>query len=92
MSGTDADATYVRLPPTNGLAVASLVFGILGFITLITSIPAVIMGHIARRQIRAADGAQRGDGLALAGLITGYLIVVPVLTIAVVLVAGVGFF
>lgn len=52
--------------PTNGLAIAALVLGICGF----ALIP-VIMGHVALRQIRErGDG---GAGLAIAGLILGYL-------------------
>jgi hypothetical protein len=43
---------------TNGLAIGSLVCALLGI-----SLPAVIMGHIARHQIR--DKNQAGDGLRL---------------------------
>ena len=32
----------------------------------------LICGHIARRQIRNAEGRERGEGMALAGLILGY--------------------
>ncbi|WP_373740825.1 DUF4190 domain-containing protein [Neisseria sp.] len=58
---------------SNGLSVVSLVFGILGFVILpfIGSIVAVITGHIARRKIRRTG--QDGSGLALAGLILGYI-------------------
>lgn len=52
--------------PTNGLAIGSLVLAILGF-----SIPAVILGHLARSRIR--ETGERGDGLAVAGLVLGYL-------------------
>jgi Domain of unknown function (DUF1707)/Domain of unknown function (DUF4190) len=56
---------------TSPLAVAALVCGIGEFFTLgLTAIPAVILGHLARRQLRQTD--QRGDGLALTGLILGY--------------------
>jgi len=54
------------LQPTNGLAIGSLVCALLGI-----SLPAVIMGHIARHQIR--DKNQAGDGLAIAGLVVGWL-------------------
>lgn len=57
---------YLAPRPTNGLAIATLVLGICGF----ALIP-VIMGHIALKQIRErGDG---GAGLAIAGLILGYL-------------------
>ncbi len=40
---------------------------------LIGAVIAVITGHMARREIRDSLGALTGDGLALAGLILGYL-------------------
>jgi hypothetical protein len=40
---------------------------------LIPSILAVIFGHIAKGEIRASGGQQGGDGMALAGLILGYI-------------------
>jgi hypothetical protein len=60
-------------PTNNGLAIASLVTGILGVICCgyFTGIPALILGIIARNQIRASGGAQKGDGMALAGIILG---------------------
>lgn len=59
----------------NSLAVVSLILGLLGLfglLPLIGSLLAIILGHMARRQI-AADPTQDGDGLALTGLITGYI-------------------
>ena len=58
-----------------GLAIWSLVLGILsltGF-CLFTGIPAVICGHVAQGRIKRSGGALSGEGLALAGLITGYV-------------------
>ncbi|HTR93321.1 MAG TPA: DUF4190 domain-containing protein [Trebonia sp.] len=57
--------------PTNGLAVAALVCGIAQFAVGVTFIPAIICGHMARRQIRLTG--EGGDGMALAGLILGYI-------------------
>jgi membrane-associated protease RseP (regulator of RpoE activity) len=37
------------------------------------SLLAVIFGHIARAQIKGSAGAQGGAGLALAGLILGWV-------------------
>ena len=67
-----------KTAPTNGLAVASLCCGIASFLGfwILTAIPAVICGHMARGQIRASRGNQQGDGLALGGLIMGYAIIV----------------
>ena len=39
----------------------------------IGSFLAVIFGHVALRQIKAGNGAQRGRGLAITGLVLGYL-------------------
>jgi len=55
---------------TSGLAVASLVFSLVG---PIGSIPAIVCGHIALRKIRK-EVAVKGRGLALAGLIIGYAV------------------
>jgi hypothetical protein len=75
--GTYPPATYPRAgyyldnrPPTNGMAIGSLVCSLCGFIPPAT-ILAVIFGHVARRQIRSTG--QRGDGLAMAGLVIGYI-------------------
>lgn len=61
------------VPQTSGLAITSMVLGISSFFCLITGIPAVICGHIARGNIKRSLGQQTGDGFALAGLITGYI-------------------
>ena len=60
---------------TSGLAIWSLVLGILGLTCfwLLTAIPAVICGHVAYSRIKRSSGALAGEGLALGGLITGYL-------------------
>ena len=62
-------------PRTNGLAIASLVCSV-GSLLLcgLTAIVGVVLGHIARRQIRRSAGAEVGEGLALAGIIVGYAI------------------
>lgn len=62
-------------PRTSGLAVASLVFGILGWTLLpfVGSIVAVVLGHIARNEVRQSPAAVEGDGLAVAGLVLGYI-------------------
>jgi len=64
-------APAVPVTPTNGLAVGSVVCSLIGFIMPLMLVPGLVMGHIARDQIRARD--QRGDGFAVAGLVFGYL-------------------
>jgi hypothetical protein len=60
---------------TNVMAIVSLVSGIASWVVLpfIGAIVAIIAGHVARGQINSSHGAETGDGLALAGLILGYL-------------------
>ena len=61
------------LPPeTSGMAVGSLICGIL-FAFLPAAITAVVLGHISRSEIRRSAGRLKGDGMALAGLILGYV-------------------
>lgn len=58
---------------TSGLAVASLTLAILSIVLgPFGCIPAIICGHIARAKIRR-DPTLRGGGLAVAGLIIGYV-------------------
>ena len=56
-------------PKTSGLAIASLVFSLIG----IGFIPGIICGHMARSRIRK-DPSLGGLGLANTGLIVGYLL------------------
>jgi type II secretory pathway pseudopilin PulG len=42
-------------------------------LTFIAGIPAVILGHISRSKIRKSMGRLRGDGMALTGLVLGYI-------------------
>jgi hypothetical protein len=59
-------------PKNNGLAIAAMVAGIVGIaFCQLAAIPAVIMGFIARKQIRESEGTQTGDAFALTGIITG---------------------
>lgn len=60
-------------PPLNGMAVASLILGIGGMLGLSVfgAVPAVILGHFARSHIRRTG--ERGAGMAMAGLILGYI-------------------
>ncbi|MGY0559673.1 DUF4190 domain-containing protein [Luteimonas sp. A277] len=59
------------------LAVISLVSGILGVfpIPVLASVIAVVTGHLARAEIRRAPERFDGDGMAVAGLVLGYLMI-----------------
>jgi Domain of unknown function (DUF4190)/Domain of unknown function (DUF1707) len=74
----------VVYPTTNGLAVASLVAGFL-WLGWFGSILAVIFGHVALGQINRSGGRETGTGLAVGGLVLGYL---GVATLLIVLIAA----
>jgi len=60
----------------------SMFLGILSIVlSIFVGIPAVILGHLSRASIRSSQGRLKGDGMATAGLITGYISVflLPVL-------------
>lgn len=66
--------------PSQGLAIASLVCGILGligccmwFISLPAALAAIVTGHLANSKIKADPQRFTGKGMARTGLITGYL-------------------
>ena len=61
MSGYEPAA----LRPWNALAIIALV------LAFVAPPGGIVCGHIARRQIRTSGG--QGDGLALAGLVLGYV-------------------
>lgn len=58
-------------PSNNGFAIAALICGILG-----ASVLGVAFGFVARSQIRQSMGRQKGDGMALAGIILGFIWIV----------------
>ena len=70
----------VVYPTTNGLAVASLVAGFL-WLGWFGSILAVIFGHIAIGQIKRSGGRESGTGLAIGGLVLGYMGVATLLLV-----------
>jgi hypothetical protein len=67
--------TMTEQVKTAGVAIASLVCGIAGLMCFgpLGAIPAVICGHKAMSRIKASGGTLQGEGLALAGLIMGYV-------------------
>jgi hypothetical protein len=66
------DAPVMPMPRrTNSLAVASLVCGVAQpFTFMLSTIPAIVLGHVARGQIRRSG--EDGGGLAMWGLILGW--------------------
>ena len=68
-----------NVTPNSGLAVASMVCGIVGitiglcYVPALPGIPAVICGHMAIKRISESPFLMAGRGMAISGLIMGYL-------------------
>jgi hypothetical protein len=85
---------YGAPPRTNGKATAALWSGI-GSIVLtlccglgVLGVVPIVLGVKARAEIRATGGQQEGDGMALAGIITGAVaIVLSILFIAAIVIS-----
>jgi prepilin-type processing-associated H-X9-DG protein len=55
---------------TSGLAIASLVLAILGFVTFfLTALPAIILGIVGLFKIERSAGQLKGKGLAITGIV-----------------------
>jgi hypothetical protein len=90
-------APYQPLPVlagrTNSLATASLVCGMCQiFFWPLAGIPAIVCGHLARRQIRRTG--ERGDGMATTGMVLGWLftgipLLIGVVVVLIVVIANV---
>ena len=80
-ASTTTAVTPVARP--NGLAIASLACGLAQFVIgPLATIPVIVLGHVARHQIRRTG--EQGAGLALAGLVLGWAAVI----LAVILIVG----
>jgi hypothetical protein len=67
---------YAPMPQkTSGMAVASLVLSLLGLapLPLVGSVLGVIFGHMGLGEIKRSGGTLDGQGLAVAGLVIGYI-------------------
>mgnify|MGYP006286930151 CR=1 FL=1 len=67
------------VPKNNGMAIASMVLGIVSiplicccYIGVATGILAVIFGFLSGNKIKESNGAEKGEGMALAGIILGF--------------------
>jgi hypothetical protein len=77
--------------PTSGAAVASLVLGIVGVLGgwCMLGLPcliAVVLGHVAMSETKS--GGKSGRGMAVAGLVLGYLFLAPMAIFTIMLFAG----
>ena len=91
---TATEADRLRVRRFDRVAIASFVIGIVGFsvspilsvLAFPVSLGAIICGHVGRRRIRRSGEA--GNGLAIAGLSSGYSSVVVQVVVLVVLIAA----
>jgi len=61
--------------PTNGMAITSLILSIAGLtvVPVIGSVLALILGYMAKRDIRQRPTETSGEGLATAGIVIGWI-------------------
>jgi hypothetical protein len=76
---------YVVTPPTSGVATTSMVLGIIGIVTGccsfgLLSLAAIICGHVAMSQTKT--GQVGGRGMAVAGLVLGYIVLAPAIVLS----------
>lgn len=76
-------------PRNNSLTVASLVLGIVGLVTscclvgVLPAIPGLILGLIGYSRVRHSGGREKGDGMAVAGIILSAIAIVIFLLVLV---------
>ena len=58
-------------PPNNQLAVGSIIASAIGLFCGIGSIIGIVLGVVAKNQIKASGGTQGGDNLATIGIVLG---------------------
>lgn len=72
-------------PKTSGLAIWSLVLGILSLtcFSIFAAVPGVICGHKALSRIKRSGGGLGGQGMAIAGLVLGYfgIVMLPLMMV-----------
>jgi hypothetical protein len=86
-AGTPVATVESSVAGVNRLAAASIICGFATFLITPMAIPAIVLGHMARHQIKRTG--EPGAGLALTGLVLGWLVVILlVLSVAVGLTAS----
>ena len=72
---------------TNGMAIASMVLGIL-WLYWIGSILALVFGYIGKNQIDKSNGRESGRGMAIAGIVLGWIGVAVLVVLIILALAG----
>jgi len=72
--------SYAAMPQQSSNAVIALVLGVVSILllvlpgsSLLTAVPAIIVGKNARNEIRASNGQLTGEGMAQAGRLLGWI-------------------
>ncbi len=73
--GLPGDAYPTAQPETSGKATGSLIAGVAAYVIapFIGAIVAIVLGHLGLSEIKKSAGRLKGDGLAIAGLVLGYI-------------------
>jgi Domain of unknown function (DUF4190) len=84
---------YLVTPPTSGVATTSMILGIIGIVTGccsfgLPSLAAIICGHVAIGQTKS--GTVGGRGMAVAGLVLGYIVLAPAIVFSIWMLIGGG--
>ena len=80
---------YVEQQTTSGMAVASLVLGLIPVVPFVGSILAIVFGSVARKRIRESAGRVKGAGMAGWGLALGIISLIGTVVIVIVLVVSI---
>ena len=86
MNEMQSEAKPLVEPKTSGMAIASLVLGICGFVSCgIASIVGLILGIVGLSSIRKSAGQLKGEGLAIGGIVVSIvsLILVPMMCLVI---------
>src|SRR5215813_13562178 len=69
------DAYPAAAPQTSGKATASLIAGIAAYVIapFVGAIVAIVLGHLGLSEVRKSAGRLKGDGMAIAGMVLGYV-------------------
>lgn len=87
-SGTAAyPPPMMQSTKTNGMAIASLVLGIL-WISGVGSLLALIFGIIGKNQIDASRGRESGRGMAIAGIVLGIVGIAGAILLVILIIAA----
>lgn len=70
------------------VGIASLVLGLFCGFLIIGSVVAIVLGFIARNEIKRSQGTQTGSGQALTGIITGFVMIALFVLLVILLATG----